>query len=120
MTRRSNDTDISPGVWLADGAGCREHGGTNDVPRQADSHGGRLPGGRLISLAKAQPGELTYGSGGTHVETVKALAQPDLRAKLADQGLEAIGNSPEEFAAIIQSETPTWAKLIKEAAIKPD
>ena len=55
-----------------------------------------------------------------HLETVKALAQPDLRAKLADQGLEVIGNSPEEFAAIIRSETPMWAKVIKDAAIKPD
>jgi tripartite-type tricarboxylate transporter receptor subunit TctC len=55
-----------------------------------------------------------------HLETVKALAQPDLRAKLADQGLEAIGNSPEEFAAIIKSETSTWAKVINDAAIKPD
>jgi tripartite-type tricarboxylate transporter receptor subunit TctC len=55
-----------------------------------------------------------------HLETVKALAQPDLRAKLTDQGLEAIGSSPEEFAAVIKSETPTWAKVIKDAAIKPD
>jgi tripartite-type tricarboxylate transporter receptor subunit TctC len=55
-----------------------------------------------------------------HLETVKALAQPDLRAKLSDQGLDAIGNSPEEFAAIIKSETPTWAKVIRDAAIKPD
>ncbi len=39
---------------------------------------------------------------------------------LAEQGLEAIGNSPEEFAAVIKSEAPTWAKLINDAAIKPD
>jgi tripartite-type tricarboxylate transporter receptor subunit TctC len=53
-------------------------------------------------------------------EIVKALAQPDLRAKLAEQGLEAIGNSPEQFAAVIKAETPVWAKVIKEAGIKPD
>ena len=33
-----------------------------------------------------------------HLETVKALTLPDLRAKLADLGLEGIGNSPDEFA----------------------
>ena len=55
-----------------------------------------------------------------HLETVKALALPELRAKLADQGLEAIGNSPDEFAAVIKSEIPKWAKLIKESGIKPD
>jgi tripartite-type tricarboxylate transporter receptor subunit TctC len=55
-----------------------------------------------------------------HLETVRALAQPDLRAKLADLGLEPIGNSPDEFAAIIKSETPKWAKVIRESGIKPD
>ena len=44
-----------------------------------------------------------------HLETVKALALPDLRAKLADLGLEGIGNSPDEFAAVIKSEIPKWA-----------
>ena len=55
-----------------------------------------------------------------HLETVKVLALPDLRASLADLGLEPIGNSPEEFAAVIKSEIPKWAKVIKEAGIKPD
>ena len=55
-----------------------------------------------------------------HLETVKALELPDLRAKLADLGLEGVGNSPDEFAAFIKSEIPKWAKVIKEAGIKPD
>ena len=55
-----------------------------------------------------------------HLETVKALALPDLRAKLADLGLEGIGNSPDEFAAVIKSVIPKWAKVIKESGIKPD
>jgi tripartite-type tricarboxylate transporter receptor subunit TctC len=55
-----------------------------------------------------------------HLETVKALALPDLRAKFADLGLEPIGNSPDEFAAVIKSEIPKWTKVIKESGIKPD
>jgi tripartite-type tricarboxylate transporter receptor subunit TctC len=55
-----------------------------------------------------------------HLETVKALAQADVRAKFADLGLETIGNSPDEFAAVIKSGIPKWAKLIKESGIKPD
>src|SRR6266850_390570 len=55
-----------------------------------------------------------------HLQTVKALAQSDVRAKLADLGFEIIGNSPDEFAAVIKSEIPKWAKLIKESGIKPD
>jgi tripartite-type tricarboxylate transporter receptor subunit TctC len=55
-----------------------------------------------------------------HLETVKVLALSDLRAKLADLGLEGIGNSPDEFAAVIKSEIPKWVKVIKESGIKPD
>jgi len=55
-----------------------------------------------------------------HLETVKALALADLRAKLADLALDAIGNSPDEFAAAVRSEIPKWAKVIKESGAKPD
>jgi tripartite-type tricarboxylate transporter receptor subunit TctC len=58
--------------------------------------------------------------GKLHLETVKALALLDLRAKLADLALEGIGNSPDEFAVVIKSEIPKWAKVIKESGIKPD
>jgi len=54
------------------------------------------------------------------LETVKALALPDVRAKLADLGVEGIGNSPDEFAAVIKSEIPKWAKVIKESGMKAD
>ena len=55
-----------------------------------------------------------------HLETVKALALPDVRAKLADLGVEGIGNSPDEFASVIKSEIPKWAKVIKESGMKAD
>ena len=55
-----------------------------------------------------------------HLETVKALALPDLRAKLSSLGVEGIGNSPDEFAAVIKSGIPKWAKVIKDAGIKAD
>ena len=50
----------------------------------------------------------------------RSLAQADVRAKFTDLGLESIGNSPDEFAAVINSEIPKWAKIIKESGIKPD
>jgi len=55
-----------------------------------------------------------------HLETVRVLALPEVRAKLADLGMEVIGNSPEEFAAVIKSEIPKWAKLLKDSGIKMD
>ena len=55
-----------------------------------------------------------------HLQTARALALPDLRAKLADLGHEGIGSSPDEFAAFIKSEIRKWAKVIKESGIKLD
>lgn len=54
-----------------------------------------------------------------HQDTLKVLLLADVRAKLSDIGMEVIGNSPAEFAAAIKTETPQWAKVIKDAAIKP-
>jgi tripartite-type tricarboxylate transporter receptor subunit TctC len=51
-------------------------------------------------------------------ETVKDLALPDVRKTMQEQGLDIIGNSPKELAAVIRSETPQWAKVIKDAGIK--
>src|SRR5882672_4270834 len=53
-----------------------------------------------------------------HRETVKALAMPEVRKKFDELGLEPVGNTPVEFAAIIKKETPEWAKVIKDAGIK--
>ena len=53
-----------------------------------------------------------------HGETVKVLAMPEVRKKFDELGLEPVGNTPVEFAAVIRKETPEWAKLIKDAGIK--
>jgi tripartite-type tricarboxylate transporter receptor subunit TctC len=53
-----------------------------------------------------------------HNETVKTLAMPEVRKKFDELGLEPIGNTPAEFAAVIRKETPEWAKVIKDAGIK--
>ena len=51
-------------------------------------------------------------------EVVRILAQPDTRQKLADLGMEVVGNSPAELAAVIRTQIPQRAKLIKEAVVK--
>jgi tripartite-type tricarboxylate transporter receptor subunit TctC len=48
----------------------------------------------------------------------RVLAQDDLRRKLADIGVIAMGTSPAEFAAAIRSELTVWPKLIKEAGLR--
>jgi len=53
-----------------------------------------------------------------HRESVRILALPDVRKRFEDLGIEVIGNTPAEFAAVIAAETPQWAKLIRDAGIK--
>ena len=53
-----------------------------------------------------------------HRETVRALTAIDVRKRFGDAGMEVIANTPVEFAAVIKSEIPKWAKLIKDNGIK--
>lgn len=52
-----------------------------------------------------------------HAETVQMLALPDIRQKLAAEGADAIGNSPEEFAAQIRRDIERWEKVARAANI---
>jgi tripartite-type tricarboxylate transporter receptor subunit TctC len=45
------------------------------------------------------------------------LKLPDVQQKLATEGAEAIGNTPEEFAAQIQRDMARWARVAREAKI---
>jgi tripartite-type tricarboxylate transporter receptor subunit TctC len=53
-----------------------------------------------------------------HKETVRLLALPDVKGKLESLGVQLVGSTPAEFAALIRTETPHWAKVIKDAGIK--
>ena len=55
-----------------------------------------------------------------NAEIVKLLRMPAVIALLAAQGVDPIGNTPREFSAIILADVEKWAKVIKEAGIKPD
>jgi tripartite-type tricarboxylate transporter receptor subunit TctC len=49
---------------------------------------------------------------------LKALADPEVREKLRDQGLTVRGTSPEELAAAMREQLAKYARLFKEAGIK--
>ncbi|MSP97043.1 MAG: tripartite tricarboxylate transporter substrate binding protein [Betaproteobacteria bacterium] len=54
-----------------------------------------------------------------HAEMVKMLNQPEVKALFLNQGMEIVGNSPDEFAAYIRHETEKWTKVIKTIGLKP-
>jgi tripartite-type tricarboxylate transporter receptor subunit TctC len=48
------------------------------------------------------------------------LQTPEIRERLAVQGLEAVSNSPAEFASYIAAEVAKWAKVIRQAGVVAD
>ncbi len=55
-----------------------------------------------------------------HAATVKALASPEIRERLASEGAEPVGNTPEQFAAFVKTELAKWARAIKQAGAQLD
>ena len=53
-----------------------------------------------------------------HAEIARALRTPELGERLALEGSEPGGNTPDEFAAFIKREIAKWAKVVKEAGLK--
>jgi tripartite-type tricarboxylate transporter receptor subunit TctC len=53
-------------------------------------------------------------------EVNAVLEMPDLRAKLAAQGIEAVGGTPESLRAELLEEIVKWGRVIAEAKIKPE
>ena len=51
-------------------------------------------------------------------EVAKAMHSPDMAQRLAAEGSEAVGSSPQEFQAHIRSEHEMWSRVIKQAGIK--
>jgi tripartite-type tricarboxylate transporter receptor subunit TctC len=47
----------------------------------------------------------------------EAMRDPAVKEKLAVQGAQLVGDSPEHFRAFIESETAKWAKVIKDAGV---
>ncbi len=45
--------------------------------------------------------------------TIEALRSPEVKAKLAEQGSEPVGNTPAEFRAFIESELVKWRRLVE-------
>ena len=49
-----------------------------------------------------------------------SLRTPDLKSKLTAQGMEVVGNSPEQFAAYIRDEIEKWTRVVKSSGARSD
>ncbi len=55
-----------------------------------------------------------------HRDIGEALRMPDVRERLTQLGAEVVAGTPEQFDALLRSETVRYAKLIKDAGIIPE
>jgi tripartite-type tricarboxylate transporter receptor subunit TctC len=68
----------------------------------------------LFMPAKVPPEIL----GRVNTEVSKILNAPELKSRLAAQGIEIVTSAPAEFARFIREDNAKWGKLIREAGIK--
>jgi len=55
-----------------------------------------------------------------NAEFNKALQQPELRKRLAEEGADPLGGTPEQFAQLIRDDIGRWGKVVKESGVKVD
>ena len=90
-----------------------------DVPTLAEA---ALPGYDAVQwygvLAPAQtPPDIVAR---LHAEIARILQSPDVKDRLRGDGADPVGNPPDEFARFIREETGKWAKVARDAGIKPE
>lgn len=54
-----------------------------------------------------------------NTESASALNAPDVKDRLAAQGMFVVANTPEQFATFLKTEIPRWTKVVKESGVKP-
>ena len=69
---------------------------------------------RIQFIAVLRPKEIVEKMNG---EVRKILSLPDVKERLATQGIEPVTSTPETLAELIKSDLARWAQVIKAAGI---
>jgi tripartite-type tricarboxylate transporter receptor subunit TctC len=76
---------------------------------ESGQHGILAPGGTSREIVQR-----------LNAEIVKALNSNEIKSRLAAEGAEVAGSTPEQYAASLKSDVAKWAKVIKASGIKVD
>jgi len=90
-----------------------------DVPTIAESG---LPGYDASSwfgmhAPAGTPSDIVHKLSST---VAKSLHTPEMRERLASQGAEPVGNTPEQFTEFVRAEIAKWAKVVKASGARVD
>jgi tripartite-type tricarboxylate transporter receptor subunit TctC len=83
-----------------------------DVPtmKEAGVEGVEVPLWFGLLAPAATPREVVHALAAA---VAKGAHSPDMQKKLLDQGAEPVGNTPEEFQAMLKDEVARWAEVVK-------
>jgi tripartite-type tricarboxylate transporter receptor subunit TctC len=70
-----------------------------------------------VGVPKGTPAEIVNK---LNAEINAGLADPKLKARLADLGVTALAGSPADFGRLIAEDTEKWGKVVKFSGAKPD
>jgi tripartite-type tricarboxylate transporter receptor subunit TctC len=89
-----------------------------DVPAVAEFVPGYEASGWYgLGAPKATPAEIVTS---LNTAIVTALAEPEMKTRLADLGAVPMPSTPAEFGAFLAADTEKWGKVIRAANIKPE
>ena len=71
----------------------------------------------LVSVPAGTPREIVMK---IHGDAVRAIAMPDVRGRLAADGAELVGDTPEQVTAFLKAEIEKWGKAVKASGAKPE
>jgi len=83
-----------------------------DVPtmKEAGVQGVEVPLWFGLLAPAGTPSDIIHALAGA---VAKGAHAPDMQKKLLDQGAEPVGNTPEEFQAMLKEEVARWAEVVK-------
>ena len=90
-----------------------------DVPTLAESgmHGFEVGAWQGVMVPAGTPPAVVER---LNAEIVKALKSPDVRERLALQGAEPLGSTPQEYGAYVKKELVRWASVVKATGVTLD
>ncbi len=58
--------------------------------------------------------------GRVHGAIVRILRQPELKSRIANQGVDIVASGPDEFDKFIIAEVAKWARVVRQAGVRAD
>jgi tripartite-type tricarboxylate transporter receptor subunit TctC len=100
-------------------AGSRRYSSLPDIQTVAEAG---VPGFALdVSAGLTMPaGAAAAIVAKVNADLTRVLNTPDVKARLAPQGIEVATNSPADYTKMIREDNARWGKIIRQAGIKAD